>query len=365
MRRPSATAALSVLVVSVALLVPTAAASSAPSRSQLRATAVNGAKPPATFPMIAAAGDIACDPASPAFHHLRGQPGACRMQSTSDLLVRARRGGNLAAVLTLGDNQYFCGGYRPFLRSYDRTWGRVKDITHPTPGDHDYIIHSNPDASGCSDQADAAGYFRYFGDAAVDPDTGKSWYSFDVTTTDGTAWHVISLNAGCEFVGGCGVGSPEETWLREDLAANPATCTLAYWYAPRFSSGRHGSDPEYSAFWDDLFAAGADVVLNGHDHDYERFAPQTPTQRLSRDGIREFVVGTGGVGHEAMRRHHRERNSIVANDQTFGVLELSLRPASYRWWFVPEKGHRFSDAGTGACHPEPPFDGQPPTHLPP
>src|SRR5436190_6362095 len=363
MRRPYVTAAVAVLLVGLVLSVPQASAQSTDKAS--RATAVSGERPPASFPLVAAAGDIACDPSSPAFHHLRGQPGACRMKYTSDLLVHARRRGNLAAVLTLGDNQYFCGGYRPFLRSYGRTWGRLKDITHPTPGDHDYIIHSNPNASDCSDQADAAGYFRYFGDAAVDPDTAKSWYSFDVTTTDGTAWHVISLNAACEFVGGCGTGSPQETWLRADLAANPATCTLAYWYAPRFSSGRHGSDPGYTAFWQDLSAAGAEIVLNGHDHDYERFAPQTPDQEVSRDGIREFVVGTGGVGHEAMPRHGREPNSVGANDQTFGVLELSLRPTSYRWQFVPEKGHRFSDSGTGSCHPSPPFDGQPPTHLPP
>ncbi|MFL5767781.1 MAG: metallophosphoesterase family protein [Actinomycetota bacterium] len=363
MHRPSGTAAVSVLLVGLVLMsVPQASASS--TDVALRATAVNGDRPPSSFPTIAAAGDIACDPVSPAFHRLHGQPGACRMRYTSDLLVHARRKGNLAAVLTLGDNQYFCGGYRPFLRSYGQTWGRLKDLTHPTPGDHDYIIHSNPDASDCSDQADAAGYFRYFGDAAVDLDTGKSWYSFDVTTTDGTAWHIISLNAACEFVGGCGADSPQESWLRADLAANPATCTLAYWYAPRFSSGRHGSDPAYSAFWKDLSAAGAEIVLNGHDHDYERFSPQMPDQQVSRDGIREFVVGTGGVGHEAMRRH-RETNSVLANDQTFGVLELSLRPTSYHWQFVAEKGHRFSDSGTGSCHPSPPFDGQPPTHLPP
>jgi hypothetical protein len=363
MRRLALTASAAVLLVGLALSVPQASASSGSQAAQ--ATAVNGSRPPSTFPVIAAAGDVACDPASSAFHHLRGQPGACRMKYTADLLAHARRRGNLAAVLTLGDNQYFCGGYRAFQRSYDPTWGRVKDLTHPTPGDHDYIIHSNPDATDCSDEADAAGYYRYFGHAALDPNTQKSWYSFDVTTTDGTAWHVISLNAACEFVGGCGAGSPQETWLREDLAANPATCTLAYWYAPRFSSGRHGSDPQYTAFWQDLYDAGAEVVLNGHDHDYERFAPQTPDQEVAPEGIREFVVGTGGVGHEAMRPHRREINSVVANDRTFGVLQLELRPTSYRWRFSPEKGHRFSDAGTGSCHPSPPFDGQPPTHLPP
>jgi hypothetical protein len=284
------------------------------------------------------------------------------MKYTSDLLMKAKREGNLSAVLTLGDNQYYCGGYRPFLRSYDPTWGRLKAITHPTPGDHDYIIGSNPNGSHCSDQPDAAGYFRYFGDAAIDPDTGDSWYSFNVMTTDGTSWHVISLNANCEFVGGCEAGSPQEEWLRSDLAANPATCTLAYWYSPRFSSGRHGSDRTYSAFWKDLYAAGAEIVLNSHDHDYERFAPQTPDQVVDPAGIRQFVVGTAGVGHEAMSPRRLEANSVVANDRTFGVLELTLRPAGYRWRFVPERGHRFSDSGTGKCRPAPPFDGQPPTH---
>jgi hypothetical protein len=285
------------------------------------------------------------------------------MRYTSDLLVRARRRGNLAAVLTLGDNQYFCGGYRPFLRSYDPTWGRVKTITHPTPGDHDYIIHSNPNGSHCSEQPDAAGYFRYFGDAALDPVSRQSYYSFDIPTTDGTSWHIVSLNAGCEFVEGCGPGSPQEEWLRADLAAHPASCTLAYWYAPRFSSGRHGSDAAYNAFWRDLYHAGAEIVLNGHDHDYERFAPQTPDAVASPGGIREFVVGTGGVGHEALPHGRRAANSVVVNDRTFGVLELTLEPAGYEWRFIPEKGHSFTDSGKGTCRPKPPFEGQPPTHF--
>jgi hypothetical protein len=286
------------------------------------------------------------------------------MKYTSDLLMHAKDDGNLAAVLTLGDNQYFCGGYRPFLRSYDPTWGRLKDITHPTPGDHDYIINSNPNGSHCSDHPDAAGYFRYFGDAAVDPATGKSWYSFDIPTTDGTSWHIVSLNANCGFVGGCGVGSPQERWLRADLAAHPATCTLAYWYAPRFSSGRHGSDPEYAAFWDDLYSAGAEIVLNGHDHDYERFARQTPDGVADPGGLRSFVVGTGGVGHEQLPSNRRlEANSQVVNARTFGVLELTLRPTSYSWRFVPERGHHFSDSGRTGCQPSPPFDGQPTSHF--
>jgi acid phosphatase type 7 len=362
MHRLSALAAIVPAVTVLSVLVVPASASTAGSKPPTFADA----RPPAEAPVVAAAGDIACDPASDAFNRLRGRPGACRMEYTSDLLMHAKHDGNLAAVLTLGDNQYYCGGYRPFLRSYGKTWGRLKDITHPTPGDHDYIIKSNPNASHCSDHPDAAGYFRYFGDAAVDPANGTSWYSFDIPTTDGTSWHVVSLNANCEFVGGCGVGSAQEEWLRADLAAHPATCTLAYWYAPRFSSGRHGSDPEYSAFWNDLYDAGAEVVLNGHDHDYERFARQTPDQVADPGGIRSFVVGTGGVGHEALPSHRRlEAHSQVVNDRTFGVLELTLRPAGYGWRFVAERGHHFSDSGKGRCLPSPPFDGQPPSHFHP
>jgi hypothetical protein len=360
MRRLSASVALFAVVVTLSAFAPHPAF-----RLTDGSPAGEGTKPPSGAPVVAAAGDIACDPHSPAFHRLRGQPRACRMRYTSRLLVHMRRQGNLEAVLTLGDNQYYCGGYRAFLRSYDPTWGRVKDLTRPTPGDHDYIINSNPNGTDCSEQADASGYFRYFGDAAIDSETGDSWYSFDVMTTDGTSWHVISLNANCEFVGGCGPGSPQEEWLRADLAANPATCTLAYWYAPRFSSGRHRSDRAYSAFWSDLYAAGVEIVLNGHDHDYERFAVQTPDQVLDPSGIRQFVVGTGGVGHEAMRERHREKHSVIANDRTFGVLKLTLRPATYRWEFVPEPGRHFRDAGTGSCRPAPPFDEQPPTHWSP
>src|SRR5436190_24099228 len=150
MRRPSVAAPVAVLLVGLVLSGPQASAQSTDKAS--RATAVNGERPPASFPLVAAAGDIACDPSSPAFHHLRGQPGACRMKYTSDLLVHARRRGNLAAVLTLGDNQYFCGGYRPFLRSYGRTWGRLKDITHQTPGDNDNNIHSNQKARDSTDK---------------------------------------------------------------------------------------------------------------------------------------------------------------------------------------------------------------------
>jgi hypothetical protein len=198
------------------------------------------------------------------------------------------------------------------------------------PGNHDY--HT----------ARASGYFRYFGAAAGNP--AKGYYSFDLGE-----WHLIALNSNCSDVGGCERGSAQVRWLRADLAAHAsARCTLAYWHHPLFSSGVHGSNATYTAFWNELYAAGADVVLVGHDHDYERFAPQTPTGVLdTRRGIRQFVVGTGGRG---LRRFKTIRSwSEVRDSTTFGVLRLALRPAGYAWRFVPAVGS-FTDSGTGGCH---------------
>src|SRR5213075_2472750 len=162
-----------------------------------------------------------------------------------------------------------------YRAAYDPSWGRLRSVTYPTPGNHEYHI------SGAVD------YFAYFGERAGDPKRG--YYSFDLG-----AWHIIALNSNCVHVAGCGKSSPQERWLREDLKQNTGRCMLAFWHAPRFSSGLHGGSAETAAFWSDLYEAGADVVLTGHDHDYERFAPQTPTKILNKNHeIRQFVVGTG------------------------------------------------------------------------
>lgn len=277
-------------------------------------------------PMIAAAGDIACDPADSNFRGGAGTASACRMKATSDLLL----GMELAGVLALGDNQYEDGALPKFRQSYDPSWGRLKSLTRPAVGNHEY------------GQPNASGHFAYFGPAAGDPANG--YYSFDIGT-----WHLIALNSNCSRVGGCGAGSPQELWLKADLAAHPAACTLAYWHHPRFSSGLHGSDLAYDAFWRDLYDAGADVVLVGHDHDYERFAPQDP--RGAADpvrGIREFVVGTGGKTHYWFRSP--QPNSEVRNWDTFGVLVLTLRSLGYDWRFISEPGRSFADSGRGFCH---------------
>jgi acid phosphatase type 7 len=236
-----------------------------------------------------------------------------------------------ATVFTLGDDVYEDGTASEFADCYDPTWGRFKARTEPTVGNHEY---QTPGASG---------YYGYFGAAAGDP--SKGYYSYDLGR-----WHVVSLNSECGQVGGCGASSPMVAWLKNDLASHPAACTLAYFHKPLFSSGsEHGDDPRMRPIWDALYAAGTDVVLNGHDHDYERFAPQTPGGVADpARGIREFVVGTGGDSLYAFLPP--KPNSQVRNVDTFGVLKLTLHPASYEWEFIPVAGETFTDSGTDSCH---------------
>jgi hypothetical protein len=287
-------------------------------------------------PVVAAAGDIACDPSNFYFNEGRGMANRCHQRATSDLLVNA----GLKAVLPLGDLQYYCGAQAAFMASYDPSWGRVKAITHPTPGNHDYQASGG---YGCAPPG-GQGYFAYWGPAAGDP--SKGYYSFDLGS-----WHLVSLNSNCEAVAGCGAGSPQERWLRADLAAHArARCTLAYWHQPAFSSRvTPTGPPKTAAFLQDLYDAGAEVLLNGDEHHYERFAPQTPQGAADpAGGIREFVVGTGG---EDLRPFGvTVANSEVRRDDTFGVLELALRPAGYSWQFVPEAGGSFTDSGSSPCH---------------
>ena len=233
-------------------------------------------------------------------------------------------------VFTAGDNAYESGTAEEFRNCYQPTWGRHKDRTYPSAGNHEF--HSNG----------ATPYFDYFGANAGDPKQG--YYSYDLGT-----WHIIVLNSECDEVGGCQQGSREEKWLSSDLDAHPAHCVLAYWHKPLFSSGaKHGNDPEVKAFWMDLYKRRATVVINGHDHDYERFAPQDPDGKPDPRGIREFVAGTGG-------RNHRPFASTlptteVRNADTFGVLKITLHPGAYEWEFIPEAGKTFHDSGAGSCN---------------
>jgi acid phosphatase type 7 len=233
-------------------------------------------------------------------------------------------------VMAVGDLAYPAGTKENF-GCYDKTWGRVKSRTRPAPGNHEF--HS----------AGAAYYFNYFGAAAGDPKQG--YYSYELGT-----WHIVVLNSECEAIGGCKAGSSQEKWLRADLAAHPAACTLAYFHKPLFSSGSaHGDDLEIRPFWQALYDANADVVVNGHDHDYERFAPQTPDASADpKRGIREFVVGTGGKNHRPFGAPHA--NSEMRDATAFGVLKLTLRSGGYDWQFIPEAGKSFMDSGSGTCH---------------
>jgi hypothetical protein len=233
-------------------------------------------------------------------------------------------------VFAAGDLAYPDGTKENF-ECYDKTWGHAKSRTRPAAGNHEF--HS----SG------AAYYFEYFGSAAGDPKNG--YYSYELGT-----WHIIVLNSECMEVDGCDSGSRQEKWLRADLAAHPVACTLAYWHKPLFSSGgAHGNDLEIKPLWQALYEANADVVLNGHDHNYERFAPQTPDAAPDpARGIREFVVGTGGKSHRPIGVI--KGNSEVRNADAFGVLKLTLRPKGYDWQFIPEAGRSFTDSGSGTCH---------------
>src|SRR5712691_10556308 len=288
-------------------------------------------------PVIAAAGDISCDPANSGFNGGNGSSGSCREKYTSDLLVNA----GLAGVLLLGDNQYECGSLTAFQQSYDISWGRVKSITFPSLGNHEYLTSGG---TGCnSANAGAAGYFNYFGAAGRGVD-GRGFYSYDIGT-----WHLIALNSQCGPGGGCSAGSPQETWLKNDLATHTNLCTLAYWHVPLYSSGGRDST-QTKPWWGDLYAANADVVLSGHDHIYERFAPQNSSGVLDNArGIRQFVVGTGGNNHTSIATVFA--NSQVRDTTTFGVLKLTLHPSSYDWQFVPDTGSgSFTDSGSAPCH---------------
>ena len=229
-------------------------------------------------------------------------------------------------VFTAGDNAYPDGTATNFASCYGPSWGRHKARTRPSPGNHEY--HT----SG------ASGYYNYFGAAAGD--SGKGYYSYDLGD-----WHIISLNSNISMT----AGSPQEQWLRADLAAHTKTCTLAYWHHPRFSSGSHGSSNAPRPLWEALYDFDADVIISGHDHNYQRFAPQTPAGVADpARGIRQFLVGTGGISH-----YHFPTpiaNTEASNTDTWGVLKLTLYAQSYTWEFVPVAGMTYTDSGSGDCH---------------
>ena len=233
-------------------------------------------------------------------------------------------------VFTLGDDAYPNGSPENF-RVFDRTWGQFVGRMHPAPGNHEYMT------------AGASGYFGYFGEAAGSP--GLGYYQFDLG-----AWHIVSLNSNYEFGVSVNAGSPQAAWLRADLAAHTNKCTLAYWHHPLFSSGQNGDYGGMRDVWQILYNAGAEIVLNGHDHLYERFGPQTPDG--SGDparGIREFIVGTGGVNADYRFITNKPNSERQISGQN-GVLKLTLLADSYQWEFVTAPNGSISDSGTGTCH---------------
>jgi len=257
-------------------------------------------------------------------------------------------------VFTLGDNAYPNSQAGDFTRTdgpgcWANTWGRFKKRIHPTPGNHEYGLRDTT----------AAGYFGYFGVAAHEQPTG--WYSYDVG-----AWHIIVLNS--NFLESQALGrvlniDTQLAWLSADLAAHPATCTLAMWHHPHFSSGpTHGAHPEETQptkpLWDTLYAHGADVILSAHEHNYERFAPQTSDGTADpTNGIREFVAGTGGGGYDTLATTTLPNSEASTTEH--GVLKLTLTPGSYHWEFIPTSGplgeldpstFTFTDSGTASCH---------------
>jgi hypothetical protein len=288
-------------------------------------------------PSIAGAGDIACGAASTSSQ--------CEQMATSDLLLRLAP----QAVLALGDTQYEVGQLGDFTRFYNPSWGRLKSITYPVVGNHEY---GDSDPATCGY---ACGYFDYFD--GVGSTTGRAgqrgegFYAFDIG-----AWRLYAMNSNCNRTGApsCAVGSPQEAWLRSDLAAHPTQCALMFLHHPLFTSDtRNFDDPKFQAalrpLWQAFYDAGGDVVLTGHSHFYERFAPQNPFEQADpARGIRQFIVGTGG--RNTYEFGAIEPTSEVRIGRTFGVLKLTLHPASYDWSFVTIPAGTVADSGSQPCH---------------
>jgi hypothetical protein len=257
-------------------------------------------------PVLVGAGDIAdCD--------------ASQDEATAKLLDSID-----GTVFTVGNNVAANGTAAQYRNCYEPTWGRHKPRTRPAPGEHD---DTTPDA---------ATYYRYFGDNAGP--AGRGYYSYDLGT-----WHIIALNSETD----ASASSAQAQWLRDDLAAHPSRCAVAYWHRPVFSSGEHGNDLHMRAIWQILYEHGVEVVISGHDRDYERFAPQDPDGKPDPQGIREFVVGTGGRDLRGFGTIGP--NSEVRQSASLGVLKLTLHASNYEWEFVPVAGASFRDSGAASC----------------
>ncbi|MCA0330498.1 MAG: metallophosphoesterase [Actinobacteria bacterium] len=295
------------------------------STTTVAAPTTSGAAPAA---VLAATGDLVCDPADVDFNGGLGTAANCRGAAVSDLLVADQ---TVTAFAPLGDNAYDNGRLRDFQNVYAPTFGRVLDRTIPVAGNHEYYTGG------------AAGYFGYFGARAGDP--AKGYYS-----TDLGGWHVVVLNTNCANVGGCTATSLQGVWLAADLAASTARCTVVMAHHPFRSSGEHGNTTGIVPLWELAYDGGADVVLVSHDHDYERFAPMGRSFGVVADGagMRQFVVGTGGKGLRPFQAVAKA-GSEVRESATYGYLRLALGDGTYTWDFAGLPGSTFADTGTGTC----------------
>ena len=288
-------------------------------------------------PVIAAAGDIACEPTAKNFNGGLGTSSRCHQMQTSNLLLKM----DLSAVLALGDTQYETGASAAYS-AFDQSWGRVKSLIRPAVGNHE---SRDPGATGYYDYFDGPGQT----DGPAGP-RGEGWYSYDLGS-----WHLVVLNTECSYppdaptTVGCAAGSPQERWLQADLAAHPSQCTLAYFHHPLVSSGLAAFNSAIQPLWRDLQAAHVDAVLVGHDHAYERFAPLNADGAVDPvNGIRQFIVGTGGKNFNVQDFHRP--GSELRQSSVYGVLEMQLGRGFYRWQFVPEAHRHFTDSGEQRCH---------------
>ena len=284
-----------------------------------------GAQGTADSVLIAAAGDLVCGTETP-------ERIPCLHMENAALVGQI----NPQALLLMGDLQYESGSAADFKAFYEPSFGEFKAITYPVPGNHEYFTPG------------AIPYFDYFNGVGADSGRagarGRGYYSFNLG-----AWHIVAINSNCQFIGGCGARSQQAAWLRADLAANRAKCTLAFMHSAPFSSGEHGNDPLMRDLWRIMYDAGVDVVLSAHDHTYERFGPQDAAGRADgKRGIRAFVVGTGGKG---LARFLRTRpNSEIQDNSSIGVLTMVLKADRYSWKFAAIPPLPLKDSGEGACH---------------
>ncbi len=280
--------------------------------------------PPITKRVIAV-GDIAC---SPSDKYVDGSDSRyCQQQKTFDLTKQQ----NADAVLMLGDLQYENGTRDSFRSTFDTSWGTFKDKLYPTPGNHEYLT------------SQAGGYFEYFSEAPVDVSSG--YYRLVLGE-----WNIYSLNSNCEWIGGCVENTPQLKWLQTELVTNQSTCTLAFWHHPRFTSGKYATDNDVKNrsqdMWRILVKHKADIILNGHDHIYERFARQTDNGKVSDNGVRQFTVGTGGRSLYSLKTIAKNSEKFI--DTSFGVLVLDLKATSYDWRFL-SIDNKVLDSGSQEC----------------